>query len=46
MTYASVRASMVSSIACLVLIGYSALPATAEDFLGGDALPAVLRPRV
>jgi len=46
MTNASVRASMVASVVCRVLIGFSALPATAEDFLGGDATPAVLRPRV
>ena len=46
MTHASVRASMVVSVAGLVLIGFSALPATAEDFLGGDATPALLRPRV
>ena len=46
MPHASVRASMVVIVAGLVLIGFLALPATAEDFLGGDATPAVLRPRV
>ena len=46
MPHASVRASMVVNVAGLVLIGFSALPTTAEDFLGGDATQAVLRPRV
>jgi len=37
---------MVVNVASLVLIGFLAFPANAEDFLGGDATPAVLRPRV
>jgi hypothetical protein len=46
MPHAIARASMVVIAAGLLLMGFSAPPATAEDFPKDDETPAIVRPRV